>query len=166
MVHQHAPVQSFARRGSLLCWGSAFRFVIFLLAVLALPVRSEAQVDTGTIQGTVTDLSGAVIPGAVVTVTSEGTGLVMTRKSDGKGLFTFSPLHVGFYSVSAQAAGFGTLTREHLRLDVQQTLVADLALKVGGSSEAITLRHQPPCCRHRMPLSVRSSSRTSSMRCL
>ena len=107
MVHQHVTFQLFARRGGLHGWGSACRFVIFLLALFALPAISEAQVDTGTIQGTVTDLSGAVVPGAVVTVTSEGTGLVMTGKSNGSGLFTFSPLRVGFYSVSAQAAGFG-----------------------------------------------------------
>ncbi|WP_213807136.1 TonB-dependent receptor [Granulicella sp. dw_53] len=144
MVHRHAVFQSLVSRSVQPCWGNAFRFFLVLLAALFLPVRSEAQVDTGTIQGTVTDLAGAGVSWAVVTLISEGTGLVMTGKSDGKGLFTFSPLHVGLYSVSAQAKGFGTLTREHLRLDVQQTLVADLALRIGATSETVDVTTSAP----------------------
>lgn len=115
---------------------------VTMLSIVSLP--AGAQIDTGTIQGTVTDLTGAVVPGAKVTVTSEGTGFVKTMVSDSRGLFTFSPLHIGLYSLSAEAKGFGTLTREHLRLDVQQTLVADLTLKVGETNESVDVTSSAP----------------------
>src|SRR6185312_15959795 len=70
----------------------------FLL--LATSLTLQAQVDTGTIQGTVSDSGGARIVHAAVTVTNEGTGLVQTESVNGSGLFTFSPMRVGLYTVS------------------------------------------------------------------
>ena len=60
-----------------------------------------AQVDQGTITGTVTDNSGAVVPGAQVTLTV--TGLTLQAKSNGSGNYTFSQIKIGNYSVSASA---------------------------------------------------------------
>ena len=114
----------------------------FLL--LATSLTLQAQVDTGTIQGTVSDSGGARIVHAAVTVTNEGTGLVQTESVNGSGLFTFSPMRVGLYTVSAKAPGFGVIQREHLKLNVQQTLVVDLSLKVGKTSESVVVTTAAP----------------------
>jgi hypothetical protein len=122
------------------CLGFAFGVVVLLLASSSL----LAQVDTGTIQGTVTDSGGASLANATVTVTNESTGLAASAPANKSGLFTFTPMRVGIYSVSARAQGFGTLTREHLKLDVQQTLIVDLSLKIGGVTESVVVTTAAP----------------------
>jgi hypothetical protein len=57
----------------------------------------------------VTDASGAIIPGATVTVTDVNTGLVFSRTTNGSGQYTFSPIKVGDYTVKATATGFATI---------------------------------------------------------
>ncbi|HZD76473.1 MAG TPA: carboxypeptidase-like regulatory domain-containing protein, partial [Acidobacteriaceae bacterium] len=69
---------------------------------------ASAQVDQGTITGTVTDNTGAIVPGAQVTLTATDTGLTLQAKSNGSGNYTFSPIKIGNYSVSASAPGFQT----------------------------------------------------------
>lgn len=115
---------------------------VLLMLTFAMPMR--AQVDTGTIQGTVTDPGGARVVHAVVTVTNEGTGLVQTGDVNGSGFFTFSPMRIGVYTVSAGAQGFAKLTRAHLKLDVQQTMVVDLSLKVGRTNESVVVTTAAP----------------------
>lgn len=68
--------------------------------------KVSAQVDQGTITGVVQDNTGAVIPGAQLTLTDTDTGLVLQSKSDSSGIYTFSPIKIGNYRVSAAAAGF------------------------------------------------------------
>src|SRR5579871_2107230 len=64
------------------------------------------QADQGSINGTVTDPSGSAIPGAQVTLTNVDTGLVLKAATDGSGFYTFSPVKIGHYTVSATANGF------------------------------------------------------------
>src|SRR5260370_18926685 len=78
-----------------------------LLAMLAL-----AQAPVGDITGTVFDESGAVIPGAPVTITNKETGLVRNVKSAGDGTFSAAPLPAGTYEVNAEATGFRPVLRE------------------------------------------------------
>ncbi len=69
-----------------------------LLAVLlSIPLGLHAQQYSGTIVGTVTDTTGAAIPGATVTVTNTGTGAKVSQKSGGQGEFTFAQLPIGTY---------------------------------------------------------------------
>src|SRR5260370_198905 len=87
-----------------------------LLAVLCLglflPVLSLAQVSGGSITGTVTDPTGAVIPGAMVTIVNRGTGVVQTVKATSTGLFNKPNLDPGNYDVTIQAKGFSSVNTE------------------------------------------------------
>src|SRR5579883_2176395 len=76
-----------------------------LIAILLLGAGAHAQVDQGTITGSVEDSSGAVVPGAQVTLTNTDTDLVLQRAANGTGTFVFSPLKIGNYKLSATAPG-------------------------------------------------------------
>ncbi len=85
--------------------------VLSILCVALLVIfanQAFAQVDQGTITGVVQDSSGAVIPGADVTLTNTDDGFVLRAKSNGSGVFVFSPIKIGHYTVSASAANFET----------------------------------------------------------
>jgi len=124
------------------------RGVVFLLAVLG-PVMlngraAYAQLDQGTINGTVKDTSGAVIPGADVTLTDADTGLALHRKTNGSGLYVFSPVKIGHYTVSAGAKGFRTTVQQKIELNMQQKLDVSLTLQPGEVSETVTVSTEPP----------------------
>ncbi|MFZ0959844.1 MAG: TonB-dependent receptor [Terriglobia bacterium] len=130
------------RRGFLL------RSLFLALAVSAVfvltSVQLHAQADTGSIQGTIKDQSGAVIPGAKVTLTNEGTNLAVTMNSRGDGTYTFSPVKIGNYAVSAEAQGFAKAVQAHITLELQQALVVDLTLKPGAVTQVIEVTGAPP----------------------
>src|SRR6202012_2278622 len=106
--------------------------------------RASAQLDQGSINGTVKDASGAVVPGADVTLTETDTGLVLHRKTDGSGLYNFSPVKIGHYTVSASAKGFRTTVQGKLELNMQQKLDVPLTLQLGEVSETVTVSSAPP----------------------
>src|SRR5690242_17760922 len=78
----------------------------YLPMFLASPAK--AQMDQGTITGVVEDTSGAVVPQAQVRLKSIDTGLVFQMKTDANGVYTFPPVKIGNYDVSASAPGFQT----------------------------------------------------------
>ena len=82
-------------------------FTVCLVSVTTL----NAQVDTGSIIGTVTDQSGAIITGAKVTLTNQGTGASLSTVSGTDGVYKFSPVRIGSYKVDATAQGFQTTTQ-------------------------------------------------------
>ena len=74
------------------------------------------------------DSTGAVLPNAQVTLTSIDTGLVLQMETDRSGSYTFSPIKIGNYKLTATAKGFQTTSHENLHLDVQQHLNVPLTL--------------------------------------
>src|SRR5581483_160782 len=83
--------------------------IMFLFALwIGLPAIVLAQIDQGTITGTVTDPSGAVVPNAQVTLTENDTGLVLKSVANKGGFYVFSPVKIGNYTVTASAPGFST----------------------------------------------------------
>lgn len=108
-----------------------------LLVLAAIP--AAAQRSTGSIRGTVEDASGAVFSGAKVTVTNEETGLVRTTETNSDGLFTVAELPVGSYRVDVEAAGFKSVARTRIDLNVADTRVVDVALEPGAVSETVTV---------------------------
>src|ERR1700688_3290961 len=114
------------------------RTVLCLFLLLFPALAAVGQVDQGTITGLVQDPSGAVVPNAKVTVTNTDTGLVLERDANGSGNYTFSPLKIGNYKISATAPGFQT-TEESVHLDIQQRLNIVLTLKPGTVSESVTV---------------------------
>jgi hypothetical protein len=100
----------------------------------------QAQVDQGSISGTITDGSGAIIPGATVTVTDVNTGLTLSRQTNGSGQYTFAPIKVGDYTVKATATGFATVERDHVRVDVSGFVGLNLKLAPGAVSEVVEVK--------------------------
>ena len=106
----------------------------FTLAAMG---QSAGSFDTGTITGTVSDPSGAVIPHASVTITNTGTGIVTTAVTGDSGLFTVPALPFGNYVVSASADRFGKATSSQFVLNVGATTRVDLKLSLAGVSEQV-----------------------------
>jgi len=102
------------------------------------------QADQGTITGVVQDPSGAVVGSANVTLTNVDTGLVVKTKADGAGVYVFSPVKIGSYSVTASATGFETTTETNLHLDLQQRLNVVVTLKPGAATETVTVTSDAP----------------------
>lgn len=119
---------------------------VVLLAIAALiPIAARAQIGaTATIQGTITDPTGAVIPGAHVTVTSLATGATRTQSTDKDGFYSISPLDAGTYNVTANATGFKQLVRKNIQVNGMQVLGLDLKMSVGATSQTVTVSTAPP----------------------
>src|SRR5947209_6683856 len=93
---------------------------IVLLAMLTIvaPVPLLlGQADQGTITGIVQDPSGAVIGNANVTLTNKDLGQVLQAKTDGAGVYVFSPIKIGSYTITVTASGFSATTQENLHLN-------------------------------------------------
>ena len=117
--------------------------VVFLWLVGA-AVTGLAQVDTGTVVGTIKDASGAVVPNATATATNLDTGIKTAVKSASDGNYVITPVKIGRYSVSAEAAGFRTEVRQNIVLDVQQTIRLDFSLRVGSVTETANVSGEAP----------------------
>src|SRR5580658_9035095 len=118
-----------------------------LSALFLLLVQSQrvfGQVDEGAITGTISDPSGAVIPNAQVTLTNTDQGLTLTTTTNGSGVYTFSPVRIGHYSVSAAAAGFTTTKQSNLQVAVGQQLQVNVQLKPGAASQPVEVTTAPP----------------------
>jgi hypothetical protein len=120
------------------------RFVSgFLLAlVFAASFLSSiafAQVDTGTIQGTVRDSTGAVMPAAVVTLINVDMGVSFQTKTNEVGNYQFPSIRIGNYTVVAEASGFAPVTREGISLSIQQRYVADFSLRPSNIAETVSV---------------------------
>jgi len=117
----------------------AYRFITVAFFALMMSVLVHAQTTTGSIYGTVTDSTGAALPDAQIVVKNVQTGQTQTRSADSSGSYTFPTLVPGDYTVSAQIQGFQSETQQSIRLDANQNVHANFALKVGEVSKTITV---------------------------
>jgi hypothetical protein len=110
--------------------------------IISHPSRLAAQGvgSTATVQGTVTDTSGAAVVGAQVTVKNLDTGTTQTFPSDAQGRYLAPTLPIGNYEVSATHAGFQTVTRKGIELTVGAQAIADFSLPVGQSQQTVTVQ--------------------------
>jgi hypothetical protein len=119
---------------------SAFRVVIAaIVAILASPTASFAQFDTASVLGTVRDSTGAVVPGATVTLKNAGTGITATTVSGENGEYQFLNVRIGGYTVRAELQGFAAAEAEDVQVTVNARLRVDLALKVGNVGETVVV---------------------------
>jgi hypothetical protein len=102
------------------------------------------QVDEGAISGTIQDQSGAVVPGAQVTLLNTDQGITLQTNAGSNGEFSFSPVRTGHYSVSATAKGFSKTTQENLIVNVAQHLLVTVQLKPGAATETVEVTTAPP----------------------
>ncbi len=98
---------------------------------------------TGSIQGVITDPTGAVIPTATVVATNKATGVKTTRQTTATGLYVLSPLSPGEYAVSVSASGFQSLIQEKVIVDALGTVGLNLTLQVGTTTDTITVDAAP-----------------------
>ena len=119
-------------------WSISISVLLVMAIVLVVVSPLMAQVQNGTITGRVTDPSGAVIPGATVTATQVGTGLILHTVSSSDGSYTFTQLLPNQYTVTVEKAGFKR-TGTSLTLTVGQTAQVDLALPVGNQTETVNV---------------------------
>src|ERR1700683_186823 len=118
-------------------------FTLFWLSLI-LPAMALCQVDTGSISGTVRDVSGSVIPGVKVTLINQGTGQSLSTTTKSVGEYTFSPVRIGHYSVAAERSGFEKVQQNNVTVDVQQKVEVDLSLTLGKANETVTVDAAPP----------------------
>src|SRR5437764_711013 len=97
------------------------------------------QVATSALTGTVTDTSGAVVGHAKVTLISQATQFKRTTTANGDGLYAFSELTPGFYTVVVEAGGFKSVTIQGLQFHVGQSSIQDVHLNVGAVTESVTV---------------------------
>lgn len=113
------------------------------LTVSLCGTMAVAQVDTGTISGTATDVSGAVVPGAVVTLTNQATAAAQTTKTNADGRYVFTPLHIGTYNVVVHAASFKKATIQKVQLSIQQQALVNVVLQPGATTETVEVTEAP-----------------------
>ncbi|HTG93898.1 MAG TPA: TonB-dependent receptor [Pyrinomonadaceae bacterium] len=114
--------------------------VITILALLTLCAVANGQTITGSISGTVTDLNGAVVPGAVVTLTSDTTTEKRSATTDSEGHFSFTTLQPGNYSLKVERQNFQALEQKGVVLSANEKLaVGDLKLQPGQVTETVSV---------------------------
>ena len=114
-----------------------FRLTTSLAIALILALSCAAQTSTSQISGTVRDSSGAVIPGAMVTLTNESTGVIEKQTTTEAGVYAFPAIPVGSYLLRAEASGFRALVRSGNVVQVNTPLTVDLTMEVGAASESV-----------------------------
>lgn len=113
-----------------------------ILVLLAAP--AGAQVDTGTILGSVKDPSGGVLPGATVTITHEGQSLTLTTVTREDGTYVFTPIRTGTYTVEVEFPGFKKAIRRGITVRIQQQALVDFSLEPGGVTEELVVTADAP----------------------
>jgi hypothetical protein len=124
-------------RGSLLVLAS-----LVVLLCSASPIR--AQVDAGSITGTVTDASGGAVNGVSVTLINQGTNATLTTTTGDDGVYKFSPVRIGTYRLKASLQGFQAVEQRDITVNVEQNVVVNFTLKPGSVSETVEVASTLP----------------------
>ena len=119
-------------RRSLTVW------LAFFVVLLTASTAAMAQ-DNATINGTVVDSTGAVVPNAAITLTNPATGQVRESVTNTSGAYRFANVGVGSYTLSASVSGFQKYTKTDIVVDVAATVEADITLTVGSQSQTVTV---------------------------
>jgi hypothetical protein len=115
--------------------------ILLGLTVLISPLRS--QMDSGTVKGTVTDATGAVVPGAVITLTNTQTGQVRSTKTDSVGAFDLESVSRGQYKARVESPGFQA-QEQLFELQVSQAQSLIFSLKPGAANTTLTVTDAAP----------------------
>jgi len=118
-------------------------FVLMLVAALLATSSALAQ-STATLQGTVTDAKGAVLPNATVVVRSRSTSAERTTQTDTDGNYQIAALPVGVYTVEVRVQGFKTQVADQVTLEVAKTAVQNFQMDVGAISEQVLVSSDVP----------------------
>jgi hypothetical protein len=118
------------------------RLAFFALLTCLLPPQARAQSIFGSLQGSVSDESGAVIPSARVQLRNSGTGVALSGRSNDGGFYFFGELRPGNYTLEVEAQGFSKFIQHGITVRVEDRLRVDCRLKVGQVSESVEVTAQ------------------------
>lgn len=124
-------------------WLKRLSVALLFVLIVALPALSQTQITTGTIQGTVADANGAIVPGANVEIKNLETNLSRTLTTDEGGRFVALALPPGKYSVTVSKTGFATAVAERLDLTVGQALNLPVAMTISSVEGRVTINASP-----------------------
>ena len=137
-----------AGRASAFCEGAILHPLLIIPLITALGVfgalRCWGQGITGSVNGTVSDSTGAVVSGAMITATNTSTGIAAKTKSDGAGRYAFPSLAPGSYTISTEQPGFTSTVLSGISLDVYQRATVNVVMRVGSTTQTITVRETTP----------------------
>ncbi len=118
--------------------------VLALVFALLVPAWSSAQTVTGTLQGTVKDTSGGVLPGTTVVVRNRETGQTRQTVTNTVGYYVVPFLPIGVYEVAASLSGFKTVVHEQVTVALNAARVLDIELSAATVQETVTVRGEAP----------------------
>src|SRR5580698_1691146 len=107
------------------------------LLVAFFGLQASAQYEDGSLIGTIHDTTGAVVPTATVTVTNVATGIVTSAHTNASGDYEVPSLHVGVYTVQAEASGFASAVAKNISITVGVRQRIDLSLSVGQAATTV-----------------------------
>jgi len=116
-----------------------FRWFFCVIAIAFAGACAVAQTPTGTVQGSVTDPTGAAIQGATVTLIHNATNEANTVRTDGSGRFSVPFVEPGTYTVSVEAKGFRSERQENVVVEVAQTRPVDFVMSVGTATDTVQI---------------------------
>ncbi len=121
------------------------RLFLFLAVLISLLLSGSAYAQYGaSVQGTITDKTGAVVPGATVMATNQATGLTSSMKTTQAGFYRIAALTPGMYTVSVEAPSFAKSITKDVQVAAEQARDLDVALKPAAASEAVTVTEKAP----------------------
>src|SRR5271167_2332527 len=130
--------------GSILIPRAVLAIAAAMVLTLLCVSPARAQVDAGSILGTVTDASGSAVRGATVTLTNEGTNAALSTTSGSDGGYKFTPVRIGSYKIAVTFQGFETVVRPHVTVNVGESVVADFSLKPGNVTTTVEVTSTTP----------------------
>ncbi|HEX8183185.1 MAG TPA: carboxypeptidase-like regulatory domain-containing protein, partial [Blastocatellia bacterium] len=117
---------------------------LILIGQLNLPALAQSQATTGSIEGSVIDSTGAVVPDAKVVARSLQTGLTREVITNTEGLYRLQQLPVGDYDVAVEKQGFATVKRAAVKVQIGQKVPLDVQLGAAGASETVNVTSEAP----------------------
>src|SRR5438477_584417 len=108
-----------------------------ILAAALLSTALHAQEYRGTLNGTVSDQSGARVPGATVTVLNPETGVSTSAQTNAAGAYVVPFIVPGTYTITVSATGFKQATRDNIEVHAGDKIQADMKLEIGATTESI-----------------------------
>jgi hypothetical protein len=121
--------------------GSSFvrSILCTLILILCAGTVAFAQAGRGSISGLVSDPSGAIVPGARITLLDHATGVEQHSVTTAAGLYTFVSLNPGVYKVTASMKGFESVAQDNVKVTVDQVSTVNITLRVGSVSDTVTV---------------------------
>jgi hypothetical protein len=145
MTFNEIQRQAMLRRGTSRVRPFSGLFLLLTAMVLLWSSSATAQLaGKGEIKGIVTDSTGAVVPGAVVTAISTTQGTTLARTTSSAGEFDLTPLNNDIYKVTVVAKGFQTLTQEDVHVNALEVADLKITLTIGSENQSIDVSAAPP----------------------